>query len=145
MNKKLTLDTVVNRLKKQLERCITENRIDLVDNYDTYDQDYLNKLEEQLMIIKDVSNDANKKKHSDGKTNQYYIYRLSNLHAKRVSLEKVSTDDVIDVNLDAQQQLVADEISDIKQKLDDFNKSKTVKVNLDPDLKDLFIEWGLEL
>lgn len=54
----------------------------------------LEKLEDQLILLKEVIQNANKNKHKDSKrSNNYYIYRLSNLKTREIWLRELRIKD----------------------------------------------------
>ena len=143
MKKKLQLRTVLD-LKLELENKIIGTEKEIV-KYNTHKEikidsllETLKKQETQLIKFKEIQQTANKSKHKDGKTNNYYIYYLSNLKRNQMLYKRINCND-------ANSQLSIEEVNNnirnldkeerlISNKLTDFNKNKTVTVELDEDL-----------
>lgn len=137
MKKKLQLRTVID-LKNSLEEKIAllENDVVKYNNTEINVYELIDKLEysyEQLIFFKEAIQTANKGKSENGKTNNYYIYLLSNLKRKRILYNK------IDCNDKKKSQITIDEINDyirdtedemrkIRDKLTFFNDSKSITV-----------------
>ena len=108
-----------------------------VENLEGIEED-LDKKEEQLIIIKEVIQNANKSKHKDKLTNNFYIYRMSNLKEKKdfyqsLNIGRDST--WTNEELKSKIRKLDEEINKISDKLTDFNTSKKIKVELNPDLE----------
>ena len=102
--------------------------------------DHLLKLEDQLIIIKEAIQTANKSKGSDRKTNNYWIYTLSNHNRRRVfynTLNPSKGDEKAQITFDkvrSLRKLLAGQIEVARNKLTAFNNSKKIKVDLDDSL-----------
>ena len=143
MKKKLQVRTVLD-LKEDLERRIIETEKEIV-KYNTHKEikvngllDTLTKLGDQLIIIKEAVQTANKSKHKDGKTNNFYIYTLYNFKRTRTLYNKINCNDKnSQFSIDEINQLIKnieEEERKIRDKLTAFNTSKTISVELDEDL-----------
>lgn len=100
-------------------------------------EDELDKKEEQLIIIKEIIQNANKSKHKDRLTNNFYIYRMSNLKEKKdfyQSLNIGRESNWTDKEITSKIRKLDEEINKISDKLTTFNTSKKIKVKLNPDL-----------
>ena len=143
MKKKLQLRTVLD-LKADLEENIIGTEKEIV-KYNSHKKiktnslfETLETMGEQLIIFKQVQQTANKSKHKDGKTNNYYIYRLYNLKRNRLLYNKINCNDknsqlsIEEVN-NAIRNIEREE-GQIQDKLTTFNRNKTVSVELDESL-----------
>lgn len=91
------VDSKGNDIKNNLEDLIKMNIIKKNNKLfiKTYDEsviksiaDYIKQLEEQLIEVKIAIQDANiNKRHKDGHSNNYYIYKLSALNREKADLE----------------------------------------------------------
>lgn len=100
-------------------------------------EDELDKKEEQLIIIKEIIQNANKSKHKDRLTNNFYIYRMSNLKEKKdfyQSLNIGRESNWTNKEITSKIRKLDEEINKISDKLTTFNTSKKIKVKLNPDL-----------
>jgi len=148
MKKKLLLETVL-KLKADVERSITSSYDDIVKYNFTEKQtdvllDRVGKLETQLIIFKEIIQEANKSKF-EGKTNNHNIYFLSNLKTKKFFYDKLlktfgrKTKDLELAQIkkeDAKSAFnqLSGEIKQFENKLSSFNSKKKVTVYLDEDL-----------
>lgn len=148
MKKKLLLETVL-KLKSDVERAIASAYDDIIKyNFTEKRVDTLlervEKLEVQLLHFKEVIQEANKSKF-EGKTNNYHIYFLSNLVAKKRFYETLSKAFKIKTNKASDAQItkiettsalkqLSEQISEFQNKLSAFNAKKKVTVYLDKDL-----------
>ena len=145
MNKKLLLETVL-KLKGDLEhRDIKELQGDIVKYFNTEKnvetlQEILKKKEAQLIILKEVIQEANQGTHKNGKTNNYQIYQLSILKFRKEMIQeliqkhdpKVSQISIEQLNKDLRENL--SEAEKISSSLTTFNRDTYVKVELDESL-----------
>lgn len=144
MKKKLQLN-VVRNLRDEVEEKIT-NFYNFIQssNEDNVDLEptliKLEKLEEQFIVLKEVIQDANRIKHSDTKkTNNYYVYLLSNLNKRVIHLHGINisnNDNAYLTSEDISEELSAlkSQIRDIKSRLTTFNRDTVVKVEIDKTL-----------
>lgn len=144
MKKKLQLD-VVRNLRDEVEDQIT-NLYKFIQNSNEDNVDLeptmqkLEKLEEQFLVLKEVIQDANRNKHSDTKkTNNYYVYLLSNLNKRAANLREISisnNDNAYLTSEDISEELaeLRKEIGNIKSRLTTFNRDTIVKVDIDETL-----------
>jgi hypothetical protein len=92
MKVKLQLQTVVN-LQRDIEDKIVNYEDSIVRHNTELNVDSLLttmlKLQDQLIIVKEVIQTANKGKNSEGKTNNYFIYKKSNLEKFKKFLRKL--------------------------------------------------------
>lgn len=131
-------------MKDDLSRDVSELQKDIVKYFGSERKvsslmQTVEKKEDQLIIVKEVISNANKQKHSDGKTNNWYIYRLSNLNAKRVMLENLlskatSKSEISKSQIKADLDKVLSEIRKIKSSMIVFNRDTKVKIDLDESL-----------
>src|SRR4030042_2670141 len=148
MKKKLLLEQVL-KLKAVVEKSI-ETSYDHVLKYNFTDKkvdlilDRIEKLEVQLIIFKEVIQEANKGK-IRGITNNFNIYTLSNLKAKREfysklltkfnhSTTKVEKSQIKQEEATTKFNKLSEEISKLQNKLSTFNAKKKVTVYLDESL-----------
>ena len=88
---------------------------------------------EQLINYKLAQQEANLQKHSDGKSNFYYIYKKSNLEKERVGFEEIKKKKISNVlkqKVDKRLVAIEKEIQSIVPKLTKFNNEHKVNVNL---------------
>jgi hypothetical protein len=149
MKVKLQLQTVVN-LQRDIEDKIVNYEDSIVRHNTELNVDSLLttmlKLQDQLIIVKEVIQTANKGKNSEGKTNNYFIYKKSNLEKFKKFLRKLKdaigkNDENAHINsaeIDQKKKATESEIKNIQTKLDKFNDSKTVSVEFDESIVDLF-------
>lgn len=141
---KLYLDTVL-KIKEKLTKDIDSDMKAILSfmtakevNVNSYEEQLLKK-QAQFIIIKEVIQKANTKKHRDGKTNNFYIFRLSNLKEKKLKLlfeikddpENQWSNEIVTKKIKE----IDKEIDEIRRKLSIFNKSQKVRVELDPELE----------
>jgi len=144
MKKKLQLQTVIY-IKNDLSRDIGELQKDIIKYVNTEKKvdNFLVKLdksEKQLIVIKEAIQKANRDKHKDGKTNNYYIYQLSNLNAKRVMIEEIlqkhdsKSSQMSEEELKEELTTILSEIERINSSLRAFNSNHKITVDLDESL-----------
>ena len=145
MKKKIQLGTVL-KIKDDLEkRDIKELQGDIVKYFNTEKSvegllGTLEKKEAQLIVIKEVIQNANQGKHKNGNTNNYQIYRLSILRFRREMIQnlidihdpKTSKISIEQLNKDLKANL--SESDTISSSLTTFNRDTLVKVELDESL-----------
>lgn len=147
MKKKVQLATVI-KIKETIEKLILSYQQD-IEKYNNTEikidklLENIKQAEEALIPIKELVQESNKLKHSDGKTNNYYIYTLSNLNCERVfllGLKDKTTDKSQLTKEEINKRLteITQEIGEIKAKLAEFN-SKEVTVELTEGLVQLGI------
>jgi hypothetical protein len=137
MKKKLQLSTLI-KVQKNLEKLISAQQEFVLSYNDTeikISETLVTMLqtEENLAQVKEVIQEANKLKHEDGKTNNYYIYRLSNLNARKRFLNTIQVNEKSQLTRDEINKLIAEldsEINSIRTKLKEFNLREVV-VELD--------------
>lgn len=149
MKKKMLLDTAL-KIKDSVEKSIVACYDDIV-KYNLTDVkagsllERAEKLEQQLIHLKEVIQEANKGKHKDGKTNNYYIYYLSNVVLKNKfyeSLEKglnrapakAKTAHIKRDEVASKKRTIGEEINNLRNKLSLFNTKKKVTIYLDESL-----------
>jgi len=148
MKKKLLLETVL-KLKSDIERSIENSYIDILKyNFTEKKVDLLleriEKLEIQLVHFKEVIQEANKGK-IGGVTNNWNIYTLSNLKAKKLFYEKLlkkferktSRLDKAQIKENTAQsefKKLSVKIIEFEDKLSTFNAKKKVTVSIDESL-----------
>lgn len=89
--------------------------------------------EEQLINYKLAQQEANLQKHTDGKSNFYYIYKKSNLEKRRVGLEEIKKKKISNVLKQKVDKLlvgIEKEIQVIVPKLTKFNNNNKINVSL---------------
>jgi len=144
MKKKLRLKTVL-KIKEHLETIIETSYDDILNYNDTEIKidsllDRVLKASEQLIVVKEAIQKANQGRHKTGKSNNYYIYKYSNLQSlKRFYLRIKDVDPgAAQISHDeAQNQVrkINQELDLISTKLSNFNLRKKVVVEIDPELK----------
>lgn len=82
--------------------------------------------ENELIKLKELLRDANAGKHKDGHSNDYYIYKLSNLNNKLYHLRKVRIDDTDNKRIEN----ITKQVASIKKKLTSFNESTKVTIDV---------------
>ncbi len=124
MKKVLRLSVVLD-IKKYLERTIVEQyKQSALDTY------YLDRLEKQLVIIKLAVQRANRGRHCNGRTNNYYIYKFSTLmDRKKFYTSGATSSKVVEKIREIDQKL-----TNISNKLSKFNSRRRVLVSLDKSL-----------
>ena len=144
--KKLRLSTVLT-LKEDLEQSIKHTEESII-RYNSTDKkidgllERLDAFERQLEKVKEVIQSANRLKHPNKKTNNYYIYRLSSLmNRKRFygtrlvrairDTEKAQINKIIAAQKRKDLQV---EISAIKKRLTEFNEKKSITLEIDESL-----------
>ena len=143
MKKKLLLQTVIH-IKDDLSRNIVELQKDIIKYNNTEINtagllDKLEKSESQIIVIKEAIQKANRDKHKDGKTNNYYIYNLSNLNSRRVMTETLlqktnKNSQLSEKKLTEDLHNILTEIDLVRSKLATFNTTHKVTVELDESL-----------
>jgi hypothetical protein len=151
MKKKIRLVTVL-KIKKHLETLIEETYKNFLKVNETEVSIYplLEKIEaasEQLIVIKEAVQKANQGRHKTGRTNNYYIYKYSNLQTKKRIYSDINGIDPLacQISPDEARKDVREinaELDTISTKLTNFNLRKRVQVVLDEslELKPLLIE-----
>jgi len=145
MKKRVQLSTII-KIKDSLEKLIQSSE-EYVLSYNNTEMKVEKSLEtiqlaeEALIPIKETIQEANKGKHEDGKTNNYYIYKLSNLNGKKKFLlnvkEKASDKSQLDKsNIDDKIATIDKDINEIRTKLSNFN-TKEISIELSEDLSKL--------
>ena len=138
MKKKLQLRNLLE-LKDNLETEIEELEEDITKYNNTEIstnilQDKLEVSYIQLIIFKEAIQTANKSKHKDGKTNNYYIYLLSNLKRKRnfyYKIDKLPSNKKTQITvteINDYLRTIEDEMKKVRDKLTFFNDSKITAV-----------------
>ena len=136
MKKKLQLSTLI-KVQKFLEELILTQQKYISDYNDTEMKvskslDTIIEAEQEIVKVKETIQEANKSKHSDGKTNNYYIYYLSNLNARKKFLQGIKTSDksqLTQTKINEDIAKIDKEINEIRSKLTEFN-SKEVSIEL---------------
>jgi low affinity Fe/Cu permease len=140
MKKKLQLSTLL-KVQKHLEELVLTQQKYISDYNDTEMKvdkalDTIAEAENELVKIKEAVQEANKSKHADGKTNNFYIYTLSNLNAKKRFLQTVKTSDKSQLTETEINKKIAEinvKIDEIRSKLTEFN-SKEISIELNEEL-----------
>jgi chromosome segregation ATPase len=144
--RKLQLQAVL-QLKNDLEERIEQTEKSII-GYNTTDikidslLEKLDKYQEQLIIVKEVIQNANKTKHSTRKTNNYYIYKLSNLQRRKKFYRLLyssinNTEKSAQLNREeilSRRRSLETEIETLQTKLSNFNINKTVSIEIDESL-----------
>lgn len=144
MKKKLRL-YVVLRLKEDLETMISASYHD-IQKYNTAGMavgnllDNVGRMEEQLIVFKEAIQNANRRRHVTGRTNNYYIYKYSNLLARKRMYQRIKTvkdpdnrlisPDIARIEI---KKLDA-ELQNISNKLSNFNKRRQITIEIDESL-----------
>lgn len=144
MRKKLRLQTVL-KIKKHLETLIEETYKTFLKINETDVSVYplLEKIDtasEQLIIIKEAVQKANQGRHKTGRTNNYYIYKHSNLRTKERVYSDIKAVDPSSCQVSpdearVQVKKIRAELDAISTKLTNFNLRKRVVVVLDESLE----------
>jgi len=140
--KKLRLDSVL-LLRDKLKELIYETQRDIVKYNNTEIKidtllELLKTQQDQFIVLKETVVEANKLKHDDGHTNNHYIFKLSNLkddrslYSKMNGLESNSQLDQKEITLRLKK--ISHEQDKIRTKLQNFNTSKYVTVELEKSL-----------
>lgn len=149
MKVKLQLNAVV-AVKENIETLINEYENTIIKQNKQMNVDALMNtllmLQDQLIVVKEAIQNANKSKNSDGKSNNYFIYKKSNLEKHRKFLTKLSRsigkdDHLACFNKDfinEKKKSLESEIKEIQTKLTKFNNSKKVSVEFNNSLVSLF-------
>lgn len=143
MKKNVQLSTVI-KIKKSLEELILRSQAYIAEYNDTEMKiekslETISVAEEALIPIKEIIQDANKMTHSDGKTNNYYVYRLSNIQSRKRFLSDLKTSNKSQLSkeqIDKEIAKIDKEINEIRSKLTEFN-SKEVSIELTDSLTQL--------
>jgi len=144
--RKLQLKAVL-QLKDDLEERIEQTEKSII-GYNVTDVkidsllEKLDKYQEQLIIVKEVIQNANKTKHSTRKTNNYYIYKLSNLQRRKKFYRLLyssinNTEKSAQLNREeilSRRRSLETEIETLQTKLSNFNINKTVSIEIDESL-----------
>lgn len=144
--RKLQLKAVL-QLKDDLEEKIEQTEKSII-GYNNTDvkidtlMEKLDKYQEQLIIVKEVIQTANKSKHSTRKTNNYYIYKLSNLQRRKKFYKALyasigKTDEAAQLSKEevlSRSRSIGTEIETLQTKLSNFNINKTVSIEIDESL-----------
>jgi hypothetical protein len=144
MKEKMRLTTAL-KIKDYLEENIKSYYNDIVNYNDSKDisvEELLSKvekLEAQQIIIKEVIQDANRRRHIRSiHTNNYYIYKNSNLVAKKRfynTLRRKLTCVQIDKDrIRTEIKKIDGELEIIRNKLSNFNSRRKVTVEIDESL-----------
>jgi len=145
MKKKIRLVTVL-KIKKHLETLIEETHKDILkynetDNkIDTLISRALD-LSDQLIAIKEIVQKANQGRHlRTGRTNNYYIFKYSNLLATKRLYQGITGVDpeVCQISPDEAKvkiRKIDAELNNISTKLSNFNLKKRVTVEFDSNLE----------
>ena len=144
MRKKIRLQTVL-KIKKHLETLIEETYKTFLKINETDVSVYplLEKIDtasEQLIIIKEAVQKANQGRHKTGRTNNYYIYKHSNLRTKERIYNEIKAVDPLACQVSpdearVQVKKIRAELDAISTKLTNFNLRKRVVVVLDESLE----------
>jgi len=127
---------LVDEIDADLKEIIRGNSKPKID-VDLLEKNVIKK-EDQLVVLKEVVQEANKSKLTrKDRTNNYYIYRRGDLKKRKNALLSISQSkenqwDETAVNKRIRE--LNQEINQITEKLTLFNNSKKVKVELNPDL-----------
>ena len=146
MKEKLRLVTVL-KIKEDLETSIEATYSEILKLSRDSKQDAevdslfekLEKLENQLIVVKEVVQDANRRRHTRSiRTNNYYIYKYSNLLAKKRFYNKISkSETATKITYETAKEKVKQiftELENVRNKLSNFNLRKRVTVDLDESL-----------
>ena len=134
--KKVKLSTVL-KLKEYVENEIN-SKYDSIAKYNKGGMniasffDDIDFYETELIKLKEKIRDANGGKHSDGHTNDYYIYLLFNVNKRIHFYRKLDVTDTTSITVDEVNKRLSrlqDEAERIRNKLTKFND--TTKVSLD--------------
>jgi len=136
MKKKLQLSTLI-KVQKFLEDLILTQEKYITDYNDTEmnvisSLDSVVEAESELVKVKEAIQTANDSKHSDGKTNRYYIFYLSNLKMRKIFLQNVKTTEKSQLTQEKIAEQIAEidkKINEIKSKLTEFN-TKEISIEL---------------
>ena len=144
MKKKLRLVTVL-KIKEHLETLIDKLYGSIINNNETERSvdSLFNDLicaHDQLIIIKEAVQKANQGRHKTGKSNNYYIYKYSNLQALKGFYFKVKNKATAECQVtpdDAMLKIrkINADLDTISSKLSNFNLRKRVQVVLDDKLE----------
>lgn len=144
MKKKLRLITVL-KIKKHLETLIEETYKNFLDYNETDKSidpllEKILKASEQLIVIKEAVQKANQGRHKTGRTNNYYIYKYSNLQTKKRMFNKIKAVDPNNCQISPDEartdvKKINAELDAISTKLTNFNLRKRVQVILDESLE----------
>jgi len=144
MRKKLRLVTVL-KIKKHLESLIEETYKTFLKLNETDVSIYplledIEAASEQLIIIKEAVQKANQGRHKTGRTNNYYIYKYSNLQTKKRIYSDITAVDPNSCQISPDEarkdiRKISEELDVISTKLTNFNLRKRVVVILDASLE----------
>lgn len=146
MKKTIQLSTII-KIKAFLEKTIANWKEYIAKYNDTEMKisDALQNLEiaeNELIQVKEVIQESNKLKHKDGKTNNYYIYRLSSLNSQKEFYSKLvitGSSQLTKAKVDEIISKIDKEVNEIRQKLIEFNK-KEINFEITPGLKQLGLD-----
>jgi len=146
MKKTIQLSTII-KIKAFLEKTIANWKEYIAKYNDTEMKisDALQNLEiaeNELIQVKEVIQESNKLKHKDGKTNNYYIYRLSSLNSQKEFYSKLvitGSSQLTKAKVDEIVSKIDKEVNEIRQKLIEFNK-KEINFEITPGLKQLGLD-----
>lgn len=101
--------------------------------------DLLDQKDEQLVYLKLAQQNANLQLHKDGKSNFYYIFKLNNLKEKRKAIEPfLDKNKIVLSEKDKVTKEIIDflttQITEIENKLTEFNSTRKVKIYINPNL-----------
>ena len=144
MKKKIRLVTVL-KIKKHLETLIDETYKNFLITNETETSidpllDKIFKASDQLIIIKEAVQKANQGRHKTGRTNNYYIYKYSNLQTKKRIYSEINGVDPLTCQISPDEarkdvRIISAELDAISTKLTNFNLRKRVQVILDESLE----------
>ena len=144
MKKKIRLVTVL-KIKKHLETLIDETYKKFLITNETETSidpllELIFKASDQLIIIKEAVQKANQGRHKTGRTNNYYIYKHSNLRTKKQFYSEINGVDPLACQISPDEarkdvKIINAELDAISTKLTNFNLRKRVQVVLDESLE----------
>lgn len=149
MKTRLQLKTVIS-LRDDIESLISGYEESIIKSNTSFDvgalMNTLDALQDQLIIVKEVLQNANKAKNSGGKSNNYFIYRKANLEKRKKFLRRLrdsigNNDHLAHFNkayIKETQASIESEIKEIQIKLTKFNDSKKVVLEFNDTLVSLF-------
>jgi len=137
--------TIVRKMRDEVEEEIAK-ALQYIQDYNEAGIDLdsilirLEMLEDQFIVLKEAIQDANKQKHADKNTNNYYIYKLFNINNRIRFFQNLNIDNndnayFIDTEINDIIKSLEEEKSKIKTKLTNFNRDTKIKVEIDDDLK----------
>ena len=144
MKHKLALSEALT-LQEKIVRTIEETENSII-NYNSTDKStdnlfvHLATLENQLVVLKEAIQNANKKKGKDGKTNNFWIYTLSNWNRRKAFLNLLNpkkSDKKAQITHERVKEMrksVEEEVNKIYNKLEVFNTGTKIKIEVDESL-----------